>query len=239
MLSATLGSDFILSSWFLTFLSGQSYNNQSRSCVSLLIINDTILESTEYFSLEFTPANRTVYLPFKTHTNITIYEDSNDSMSASYVFADLRFKFIVFPSFAFLGAEFILIGNAFVVTEGLNNTISVCVLLTVGHLAKPVELFLQSEKCNVQKLIKLLFNTYCITGVPLKDYSIEGSIIFQSGSSAAQNATQCFVVDIINDDIVEDTEQFQLILNVTSTYCTVSGMSQVNITIKEDPTDGR
>ena len=42
-------------------------------------------------------------------------------------------------------------GNAFVVTEGLNNTISVCVLLTVGHLAKPVELILENQ-CNIQKL---------------------------------------------------------------------------------------
>ena len=73
-------SDVTLSSWFLTFIPGQSQYNQSKSCISMFIINDTILEDTEYLVLEFTPANRTGYLPFRNGSNITINEDPNDSM---------------------------------------------------------------------------------------------------------------------------------------------------------------
>ena len=50
-------------------------------------------------------------------------------------------------------------GNAFVVTEGLNNTISMCVLLTGGYLAKPVELILENQ-CNIQKLSLLHFKMF-------------------------------------------------------------------------------
>ena len=79
----------------------------------------------------------------------------------------------------------------------------------------------------------------CTLAQSLTDYSIAGSIIFQPGSSAAINTTQCFVLNIINDDIVENTEQFLLKLNVASSYCTVSGEAEVNLTIIEDPADGR
>ncbi|KAL5516904.1 hypothetical protein EMCRGX_G002348 [Ephydatia muelleri] len=193
--TAVTESDVTLSSWFLTFISGQSQYNQSKSCISVFIINDTILEDTEYLILELTPANRTAYLPFRNVSNITINEDQNDR------------------------AEFSLIENSYVATEGSNNTLSVCILLKAGNLAKPVELILQSQSKS------------------LTDYSIEGSIIFQPGSSAAINTTQCFVLNIINDDIVENTEQFLLILNVASSYCTVSGEAEVNLTIIEDPAD--
>ena len=80
ILSAITGSDLTLSSWFLTFISGQSQYNQSTSCISMFIINDTTLEDTEYLILELTPANRTAYLPFRNVANITINEDQNDSM---------------------------------------------------------------------------------------------------------------------------------------------------------------
>ncbi|KAL5516874.1 hypothetical protein EMCRGX_G002306 [Ephydatia muelleri] len=193
--TAITGSDLTLSSWFLTFISGQSQYNQSTSCISMFIINDTTLEDTENLILELTPANRTTYLPFRNVANITINEDQND------------------------GVEFSLIENSYVVTEGSNNTLSVCILLKAGNLAKPVELILQSQSKS------------------LTDYSIEGSTIFQPGSSAAINTTQCFVLNITNDDIVENTEQFLLILNVASSYCTVSGEAEVNLTIIEDPAD--
>ena len=77
---ATIGADYLVSSWSFTFMAGQSQYNQSTSCVSMFIINDTILEDTEYLTLGFISANRTKYLPFRTDVTFTIYEDLNDSM---------------------------------------------------------------------------------------------------------------------------------------------------------------
>ena len=45
----------------------------------------------------------------------------------------------------FLDAEFSLKVNRFVVTEGINSTITVCIVLNVGYLEKAVLLTLESE----------------------------------------------------------------------------------------------
>ena len=78
--TASKGNDFTVSSWFLAFSSGQSQYNHSTSCVSVFIINDSILEDTESFILEFTSTNRTRYLSVGMGVNITIYEDPTDGM---------------------------------------------------------------------------------------------------------------------------------------------------------------
>ena len=77
----------------------------------------------------------------------------------------------------------------------------------------------------------------------LANYNVERPITFQPGSSAADNSTQCFIVDIINDDIVEDTQKIILRLTVMSSGCSIFGNSssdgEVELTIFDDPTDGR
>ena len=78
--AATMGNDFTIPWWFLTFMSGQSQYNQSTSCVQVFITNDTILDDTKSFTLELSPANKTKYLPFRTDVKITIYEDPNNGM---------------------------------------------------------------------------------------------------------------------------------------------------------------
>ena len=114
----------------------------------MFILNDTILEDTEFFILELTPANRTSYLQLRNDANITVYEDQNDSMYNDCPIYHAWMIFIRIFS-TFVGVEFSLTKNAFVVTEGSENEISVCVLLTAGNLAKPVKLVLQSQ-CNDQ-----------------------------------------------------------------------------------------
>ena len=109
----------------------------------MFIINDTIFEDTESVILGFATANRTSYEPFRTVTNITIHEDQNDS-KCIFVF-EIYFYNIPW----YLGAELSFIENAYEVTEGLNSTISVCVILKHGYLAKPVKLILESQ-CKVQ-----------------------------------------------------------------------------------------
>ena len=47
--------------------------------------------------------------------------------------------------FLYLVAEFSLVQNRYLVTEGLNNTISICILLAVGSLGKYVTLTLEGE----------------------------------------------------------------------------------------------
>lgn len=79
LLAAIIGADYSISSWSLIFTSGQSQYNQSTSCAHVFIINDTTLEDTEYVAFEFTTANRTKYLPFRTNVTVTIFEDPNDS----------------------------------------------------------------------------------------------------------------------------------------------------------------
>ena len=77
-------------------------------------------------------------------------------------------------------------------------------------------------------------------GRAVTDYQVQGPIIFKPGSSAAVNSTQCFIVDIINDEIVEATETFILKLAMESGIGTILGIHQeVELTINDDLTDGR
>ena len=75
------------------------------------------------------------------------------------------------------------------------------------------------------------------------NYNVEGPIIFQPGSSENDNSTQCFIVNITNDDIVEDTQVIILRLTVMSSGCAISGNSssdgEVELTIFDDPADGK
>ena len=77
---------------------------------------------------------------------------------------------------------------------------------------------------------------------PAKDYRVEGPIVFPARSYAADNTTQCVVVDIINDEIVEDTEEFLIILTPQSAGCKIFGDlaigSYLHLVIINNPTDG-
>ena len=77
---------------------------------------------------------------------------------------------------------------------------------------------------------------------PARDYRVEGPIVFPAGSSAAENTTQCVVMDIINDEIVEDTEEFLIILTPQSVGCKIFGDlaigSYLHLVIINNPTDG-
>ena len=77
---------------------------------------------------------------------------------------------------------------------------------------------------------------------PARDYRVEGPIVFPAGSSAADNTTQCVVVDIINDEIVEDAEEFLIILTPQSAGCKIFGDlaigSYLHLVIINNPTDG-
>ena len=144
--------------------------------------------------------------------------------------------------FLYLVAEFSLIQNRYLVTEGLNNTISICILLAVGSLGKYVTLTLEGE--DILILIKVLYygipSTAAVT--PVSDFNVEGPITFIPGSSAANRSTQCFVVDIIDDAAVENAEEFMLKLSVTSSGCKIFGDPLVNgelvLTIFDDPSHG-
>ena len=71
---------------------------------------------------------------------------------------------------------------------------------------------------------------------------VKWPITFQPGNSAADNSTQCFVLSIINDDIVEDTQEVFLRLTALSSGCIISNSSsdrKVEIIIFDDPTDGK
>ena len=73
-------NDWTIPAWYLTFASGQSVRNNSTSCITLFIINDTDLENEESFILMFIAANRINYDAARSEVNITINEDPNDGM---------------------------------------------------------------------------------------------------------------------------------------------------------------
>ena len=77
---------------------------------------------------------------------------------------------------------------------------------------------------------------------PARDYRVEGPIVFPAGSSVADNSTQCVVVNIINDESVEDTEEFWIILTPQSAGCKIFGDvvtgSYLHLIIINNPTDG-
>eukprot|EP00731_Ephydatia_muelleri_P002099 Em0001g2099a len=227
-----------------------------------------------------------------------VEEDTNVLICASIINGTLETNVTVpFTYSQGTVATFSLVENRFMSTEGVNSTVLMCILLSIGSLEKTVTMSMENEGTSVMDykvdgpivflpgssdndkstecfivniidddivegtevfILNLTVNSSgCrIVGDPsssgeveltiiddptdaksLTDYSIEGSTIFQPGSSAAINTTQCFVLNITNDDIVENTEQFLLILNVASSYCTVSGEAEVNLTIIEDPAD--
>ena len=75
------------------------------------------------------------------------------------------------------------------------------------------------------------------------DYKVDGPIVFRPGSSDSNKSTECFIVNIIDDDIVEGTKVFILNLSVNSSGCRIVGDPSSNadteLTIIDDPTDGR
>ena len=74
-----MGSDITApSSMFLSFSSGQSQYDQNTSCVTLFIINDTVLEDAETLAFQFILMPEVRYVLFRTNVNITIYEDPSD-----------------------------------------------------------------------------------------------------------------------------------------------------------------
>ena len=74
------------------------------------------------------------------------------------------------------------------------------------------------------------------------DYKVDGPIVFLPGSSDNDKSTECFIVNIIDDDIVEGTKVFILNLTVNSSGCRIAGdppsNGEVELTIIDDPTDG-
>lgn len=78
MHTGTAKHDWTLSSFFVTFISGQSMYNNNTSCITLFIINDTKLGNTESFLLMFTVTSRIRYMAARSEVNITINEDPND-----------------------------------------------------------------------------------------------------------------------------------------------------------------
>lgn len=76
----------------------------------------------------------------------------------------------------------------------------------------------------------------------MTDYRIEGPIVFQAGSSSADNTTQCVVLDIVNDENVEDTEEFLIILTPRSTGCKIFGdlavSGSLQLVIFDNPANG-
>ena len=74
------------------------------------------------------------------------------------------------------------------------------------------------------------------------DYRVEGPIVFQAGSSAAENSTQCIAVDIINDEDIEGTEEFVLTLTPKSTGCKLFGdplvSGSLHLAIIDNPANG-
>ena len=137
----TIESELNVSSWFVTFTSGQSHKSNSISCITVFIGNDTNLGNTESFVLMFAAANRINYVPSKSKVNITINEDPMDGMQRNCVYNTIHYIQKIY----FLDAEFSLKVNRFVVTEGINSTITVCIVLNVGYLEKAVLLTLESE----------------------------------------------------------------------------------------------
>ena len=139
-------------------------------------------------------------------------------------------------------AQFSFVERQHVVTEGINSTVSMCTVLSDGSLEKTVTLTLESEGNKTQLIYNVSDVLSMLGGTLASDYRVKAPIIFQPGSSSAEKTTYCFVVDIMNDDIVEDTEKYNLRLNVTSSGCTVSSdpsMAVVELTIFDDYTDGR
>eukprot|EP00731_Ephydatia_muelleri_P002076 Em0001g2076a len=299
--AGTIESELNVSSWFVTFTSGQSHKSNSISCITVFIGDDTNLGNTESFVLMFAAANRINYVSSKSKVNITINEDPMDGEDSStdvtvegpIVFEpgsspagnntqsikvsfdstnfttkegqdhvlevciviekgrleknisitlvssdenDLENKESVILMFTAANrinyvaarsevnitinedpnddAQFSLKENRFIVTEGVNNTILICIVLKAGHLEKAVLLTLENGAND-----------------PARDYRVEGPIVFPAGSSAADNTTQCAVVDIINDESVEDTEEFIIILTPQSAGCKIFGDLATAITI--------
>lgn len=66
----------------MTFISGQSVNNNSVRCTELNnILDDEILEGDEYFSIELTNQSAGIlFTPDRDVATVTIREDSEDRM---------------------------------------------------------------------------------------------------------------------------------------------------------------
>ena len=85
MCTGTTDSYLNVSSWFVTFTSGQSQYSNSTSCITVFITNDTNLGNTKTFVLMLTAAYRINNVASKSKLNITINEDPMDGMQQTLV----------------------------------------------------------------------------------------------------------------------------------------------------------
>eukprot|EP00731_Ephydatia_muelleri_P037226 Em0422g2a len=153
-----------------------------------------------------------------------VEEDTNVLICASIINGTLETNVTVpFTYSQGTVATFSLVENRFMSTEGVNSTVLMCILLSIGSLEKTVTMSMENE------------------GTSVMDYKVDGPIVFLPGSSDNDKSTECFIVNIIDDDIVEGTEVFILNLTVNSSGCRIVGdpssSGEVELTIIDDPTD--
>ena len=62
-------------------------------------------------------------------------------------------------------------------------------------------------------------------------------IVFTSGQTV--NETQCTTITILDDNVLEDTESFQITLSAMDPFVIIpSAQDSIDININEDPLDG-
>ena len=73
-----------------------------------------------------------------------------------------------------------------------------------------------------------------------EDYlNVELNITFTSGQTASGDNQQCFSIPIIDDDILENNETFDILITPVSEDEDVVNITsqEITVTIEEDPTD--
>ena len=75
--TATYGSDYVLESNILTFVSGQTYEHNNRQCANITILDDSVLETNESFMLWLNTAYPVLSGAISNMT-IIITDDSQD-----------------------------------------------------------------------------------------------------------------------------------------------------------------
>lgn len=83
---------------------------------------------------------------------------------------------------------------------------------------------------------------FCFTATVNEDYlDVELNITFTSGQNASSDNQQCFSVLILNDDLLECDETFDIILTPLADDADVVNVTEpvFTVTIEEDPNDCR
>ncbi|KAL5503337.1 hypothetical protein EMCRGX_G010266 [Ephydatia muelleri] len=224
-ITAIDGNDYVGGNFTLVFTSGQAAIRNNLQCIDLVLIDDHEFENEErlFIVLSSTPEFATVVRSSPAKKELLVLVASNDSSDLFVGPGKNQTTIKILDD-----DHGILVGfnERFVqVTEAINNSINIC-----GFVSSLTGIW----KSNLSAILVVVNST----AKDMEDYIIPSDAITFSSWTSPESTRWCVNILIIDDNIVEDTEQLTLELVSMNPLVTVQeNFSLITVNITEQPTD--